>query len=170
MSRVFGMDLSSRKLAIVQLDLETDGNFAFWTFTADKKEKNRGKVLAYLNEELDSLFDIVMLGEDDYVFVEHPVVGRGGAHATIVQAQVQGVVLSSSVLCGASGVYPVNVQTWKKDIVGNGRADKDRVREFLSESHPLLSELAGEDQDLVDASCVALYGKDVIHRGEALKA
>lgn len=168
MRYVFGMDLSSRKLAIVRLDLDDNNEPTVWTFMADRKEKNRGNVLAHFSEELDSLFDVVMLDEADYVFIEQPVVGRGGVHSTIVQAQVQGVVLAMAVLCGAGGAYPVNVKTWKKDIVGHGGADKDKVRAWLADHHPVLSELAGEDQDLVDASCVALYGKSVIERGEAL--
>lgn len=163
MSRIFGMDLSSRKLAIVRLDDEYP---TAWTYEADKKEKDRGHILAYFSEELENLFDEVMLGEDDFVFIEHPVVGRGGAHATIVQAQVQGVALATSVLCGAGGAYPVNVQTWKKDVVGHGGSNKDQVRAWLADHHPLLSELAGDDQDLVDASCVALYGRIVTDRAD----
>jgi Holliday junction resolvasome RuvABC endonuclease subunit len=157
---IVGFDLSSRKLAAVSLDPVSS-----WTYEPPKKEKDRARVLKHF---LDELVDLFEERRPRWVFIEHPLVGRGGAHATIVQAQVHGVV-SAVAATYADGVYTVNVQSWKKEVVGNGRADKDRVRQWLEESHPHLAELAGADQDLVDAACVALYGRRVTERGSSLR-
>jgi hypothetical protein len=163
---IVGFDLSSRKLAAVVLG---DGLVRSEVFEAPKKEKDRGRILAKFITELEEFFtELTALDGSLWVYVEHPLKGRGGVHATIVQAQVQGLVLGTSVLFGASGAYHVNVTTWKKDVVGHGGADKDRVRGWLEVHHPDLAGLAGDDQDLVDASCVALYGRGVIERAGRL--
>jgi hypothetical protein len=165
--KVVGFDLSSRKLAMVSI---SDGEFAKEVWEVPKAMKDRGEILSHFVEPLSSFFRGESEGRKLWVFVEQPLVGRGGAHATIVQAQVQGLVLAFAVVCGAAGVYPVNVQTWKKVVVGNGRADKGAVRGWLAEHHPVLSGMAGDDQDLVDAACIALYGCGVIAHGDQLKS
>jgi Holliday junction resolvasome RuvABC endonuclease subunit len=136
------------------------------TFTVPTKLKDRAEVLTALSLDIEEWFNHeVYLADALWVFVEHPLVGRAGAHATIVQAQVQGVVLAEAIKAGAKAAYTVNVSSWKKTVVGNGSATKDHVAAWLAETHPVLAALAGTDQDLVDAACVALYGYDVIERG-----
>lgn len=161
---VIGIDPSSRKVALVGVH---ENEWFRKSWEAPRKEKSRSAILSgfvtpftnYIRELTD---------EDDVVwmFVEDPVVGVGGPRPTIVQAQVQGLVLGLARYAGANGAYSVNVQTWKKDVVGNGNSSKAEVAEWLAERHPSLSELAGEDQDFVDAACIALYGVAVIERGE----
>ena len=169
--KVVGFDLSSRKLAMFTLDVETGEPGSHGFIQAPTKMKSRPEVLAYFYTHLyDEMLRSLPEDEQTYVFVEHPLVGRAGAHATIVQAQVQGIVMLTSVRFGASGVYEVNVQSWKKAVVGHGGANKERVKSWLGEHHSTLSQLAGDDQDLVDAACVSLYGLDVIRRGEKLGA
>jgi Holliday junction resolvasome RuvABC endonuclease subunit len=164
---ILGFDLSSRKLAMT--GIQGDDHFVR-TWEAPKKEKDRAKVIAGFIDPLTELFTTHSTTKGDlWVFVEHPLRGRAGVHATIVQAQVQGLVLGLAVQYGAHGAYHVNVTTWKKAVVGNGSADKERVRTWLATHQPVLAALAGDDQDLVDASCVALYGRSVIGRGRKLK-
>lgn len=172
--KILGIDLSSRKLALFVTDAEGESlsvrSLMCSTIEAPKKMKHRPDVLKYIHDEFASDLRTRFHGEDFTVFIEHPLVGRAGAHATIVQAQVQGLVMMLSVQSGAAGVYEVNVQSWKKAVVGHGGADKDTIKSWLVDHHPLLAELAGDDQDLVDAACVALYGRDVVQRGDKLKA
>lgn len=169
MSLVAGFDLSSKKLAAVVLPLSKSLPPYQWVFEADKKLKDRPAVLHSFMQPLEEFFTELGSREEFFVFVEQPVVGRGGAHATIVQAQVQGLVFALAVQFGASGVYPVNVGTWKKEVVGHGGAKKDHVAEWVAEHHPLLSRMAGEDQDLVDASCIALYGGNVVRTAKSIE-
>jgi Holliday junction resolvasome RuvABC endonuclease subunit len=166
---IVGFDLSSRKIAGAVLMGRSPGSSFYFTIETPSKLKDRAVVLNYLREQLfPELEAFVEMAESPFVFVEHPVVGRAGAHATIVQAQVHGVVLEASLSSGAHGVYTVNNKTWKKDVVGNGGASKEQVREWLAANHPRLARMAGDDQDLVDATCVALYGRKIVERGKHL--
>ncbi len=66
------------------------------------------------------------------------------------------------------GGRTVNVMAWKKDIVGKGNASKDEVAAWLEVHHPDYYEQCHGDQNLVDATCVALYGRLVMDRAEVL--
>lgn len=163
---VLGIDPSSRRIALVG----NDGPEWFKeSWQAPRKEKSRANVLSgFVEPFLDYLDGCLDDSDELWVFVEHPVVGVGGPHPTIVQAQVNGLILALSRYAGADGAYSVNVKTWKRDVVGNGNSSKSDVAEWLESNHPALSELAGEDGDYVDAACIALYGIAVVDRGERL--
>jgi Holliday junction resolvasome RuvABC endonuclease subunit len=54
-----------------------------------------------------------------------------------------------------------NVSSWKKAVVGKGNATKEDVGESIRLRWPALyTEVAG-DQDLTDASAIALYGQSL---------
>jgi Holliday junction resolvasome RuvABC endonuclease subunit len=155
---VYGFDLSSRKVAGILLRGEGEPEaFAMTT----KKLESRAKELFSLWRQID---DLLTQNEPEYVYIEAPVVGRGGARPTILQSQVDGLVQSAAVKSSAVGVYSVNNKTWKKAVVGNGNATKQDTSAWLAKDHPVLSELAGDDQDLVDAAGVAVYGKLIVTR------
>lgn len=164
---IVGMDLSSRKLAAIG-HTEEFGWFK-QTWEAPKKEKDRAVVLEQFIEPFKLFVEHLAVNGPVWFFIENPVVGRGGPHPTIVQAQVQGLVLGLSLHFGASGAYPVNVQTWKKDIVGKGNSSKSDVQSWLEHNHPSLFELADGDGDCMDAACIALYGQAVISRSDKFK-
>lgn len=48
--------------------------------------------------------------------------------------------------------------TWKAQIVGNHRAAKDDLRNWLIENHPALAAIC-RTEDEIDATIIALYGK-----------
>lgn len=162
MTRMMGIDLSSRKIAIVRLlgdDCEVH--------TVEiEKLPNRVDELWALQEGVEGLMEQFT---SSWVYVEAPVVGRGGARPTVLQAQVDGIVQVAAVRFGHLGVYSVNNKTWKKDVVGNGNADKSDTKSWLAAHHPVLADLCGDDQDLVDAAGVALYGRTVIERAQEFK-
>ena len=105
------------------------------------------------------------LSRCDVVYVEKPVVGRGVA-ASLQVAQAAGAVMSHLDV----PTYFVPIQTWKKAITGNGNAPKGLVKTSLAELHPRYSELCGGDQDLVDATCIALYGEQQERVVERIRA
>jgi len=72
-----------------------------------------------------------------------------------------------AVLAGIGG-REVNVMSWKKDVVGKGNATKDEVAAWLRDKHPRFHTMAGGNQNLVDATCIALYGEQLITRADAL--
>ncbi len=165
---VMGIDPSSRKIAAI--GHTDDLGWFSQTWSVPTKVKERCVVLHEFVEPYAQFVSSLVVHGPVWVFVENPVVGRGGPHATIVQAQVQGLIMGLSMDSGAQAVYPVNVQTWKKAIVGKGNASKPDVAAWLGAHRPALADMAGDDQDLVDAACIALYGIDVIQRGEQLAA
>jgi hypothetical protein len=58
----------------------------------------------------------------------------------------------------------VDVSHWKAVIVGNGNADKERIRAFVLDRDPDLVRW-DDEPDLYDAYCLRLYGELVEERG-----
>lgn len=96
------------------------------------------------------------------IFVEAPVVGRGGVRSTLVQAYVSGAIQAAASAYG--GVHLVNVQSWKKAVVGSGRADKQAVKQAII-SHGLSDDLP---QDFYDATAICLYGLAAVRRASTM--
>lgn len=86
-----------------------------------------------------------------------PRLGQTG----IKLAMTAAVVLASAVEHGGTGTL-VPPSSWKAEVVGHGGADKDRIRDWLTEHHPALAEACAGDQDAFDAACLGLYGQHVV--------
>lgn len=96
-----------------------------------------------------------------HAFYELPVLGRGGFRSTIVQCFTSGAV-QGALYERQCPTYPVNVSSWKKAVVGRGNADKGQVAEFLRLRWNTLYCSASGNQDVYDASCIALYGRQFL--------
>lgn len=142
--RIGGVDCGGSKVAIAILE---QGRLA--THVLASKEKDRHGALRDIGA-----FAALFLNYCDVVYVEKPLVGRGVA-ASLQVAQTAGAVLSHLSVPS----YFVPVGTWKKAVTGNGNAPKGLVGTTLRELHPGYSQFCGGDQDLVDATCIALYGE-----------
>jgi len=96
-----------------------------------------------------------------HAFYELPILGRGGFTSTTVQCftsgAVQGVLYERKCK-----TYPVNVSSWKKAVVGRGNADKGQVAEYLRLGWNSLYCSASGNQDVYDATCIALYGRQFL--------
>lgn len=150
MAVIAGADPASGKLAVV---MDDDGQVTkhCWKSTSKKWEPaNCAEVHRWVQREFMDLH----CGD---LFLEAPVVGRGGAHATIVQAFVSGAVQAAFLELGWR-VHLVNVQRWKKHVAGTGRADKDDVERALADVWPVGWDAADGDADLIDAAAIAVYG------------
>lgn len=79
------------------------------------------------------------------------------ARTAIGQAFSAGAVFSQLVPFGHA--IELSNTTWKKELIGHGNADKDTCRGWLEGNYPALAEICGEDQDLVDAHCIALWAE-----------
>ena len=157
MQTVLGLDLSKRRGAIVGY---SDGLYFDHTkFAIDVLEDAYLGTVEFLNKH-SGLFT----GSEQSAYIESPVVGRGGALVTIQQSFVSGVVQLCLQRHGWS-VDLVNVQSWKKHVVGSGNSNKQQVSEWFALNHERESRLFGGDQDLTDAACVGLYG--LLVSGEA---
>lgn len=96
-----------------------------------------------------------------HVFVEAPVVGRGGVRSTMVQCFTSGAIQGAFHDAGCT-TQVANVSTWKKSVVGKGNATKEEVSKHLRLRWPALFHAAVGNQDLIDASCIALHGQQLL--------
>lgn len=104
-----------------------------------------------------------MDGRELHAFVESPIVGRGGVRTTMVQCFTSGAV--QGALSGLGFVtQTANVSSWKKHVVGKGNAKKEEVAKYLRLRHPALHAASGGNQDIIDASCIALYGQQLLRQ------
>lgn len=113
----------------------------------------------------------------DVVLVEEPLVGRA-VRASLLVAQTAGAALSQADrYCPDAHISLVDNKTWKKSIVGNGNADKDKIATWLETNHEdyyrdwciYQRPKAGAtvQQDRVDAICIGLYGVEIAARSAA---
>ena len=145
------MDLGVRSLHA--FGLADDEQTLVASISVEKME-TRSRELKALGRQFYGLFDA-----DDTVFVEEPpLAGSRNIRVFAALHQVFSVALSEG-----PNVYPVEVSTWKKETTGRGNATKDDVSRWLEEHHPLYSALCG-DQNLIDAACIAVYGRAVLGR------
>lgn len=103
---------------------------------------------------------------DVYAFIEEPVVGRGGAYATIVQAKLHGAIIAG-LRHGGAEVKGVNNSSAKKAVVGKGNAGKPDIkrwcqvywREVFDEA---LKFPKGDQQDVFDGAMINRHGAIII--------
>ncbi len=162
---VIGIDPSSAKLAVVS---STRGREQFdyhvSKLSMDKTEA-AGQAFVYMRDYFQLLLDG---GWEPYVFQEAPVMGRGGAHATVVQAQVGGAIMAAASVSKVP-LRLVNNQSWKKRICGNGGINKEEVAARMRDIWPELLEHAGKDQDMIDAGAINLFGWHVLALQDRLR-
>ncbi len=158
---VIGVDPAASKVAFVAICLD---EFISKAFT--RLGKSGGVACWGAWNSTERLIDDLpwdMEGRELHAFVESPIVGRGGIKTTMVQCFTSGAV--QGALSGAGFVtQTANVSSWKKHVVGKGNAKKEEVAKYLRLRHPPLFAAAGGNQDLIDASCIALYGQLVLRQ------
>lgn len=112
------------------------------------------------------------LGRDaDSVWIEDVLIGNNRKYS-LGLAEVKGAVLSSLYklrLNRGTDTRLVNVQTWKKEVIGSGNATKDDVRAYIDGSNNGYAAQCGADQDLYDASCIGIYGRRILERASSLQ-
>lgn len=159
MTTVIAIDPSSRKLAAVVAKVGKEPTVETHTRKLPQ-DKPTACLLAF--EWVRNLVD--MQGDTDvYVFVEMPVLGRGGPGSTIPQAQINGALLAGAQMVSAE-VVPVNNARVKKSVIGKGNATKEDIRDWVKSAWPVLHAQIGKDQDLCDSAMIYVYGKGVVQR------
>ena len=114
----------------------------------------------YLQQCVDTMPDA---SRELNVWIEAPVVGRGGVKTAMVQAYVSGALQAVALKYGS--VRLVNVSTWKKNVIGSGSADKDKVKRHMRFDFGIPADL---DQDFYDATAICIYGSDASKRAAKL--
>ena len=97
---------------------------------------------------------------DVVAFIERPFLSGSIANpnTTIGMAETVGIIRACVQWHAPTTL--VNPSTWKAELIGNGRADKDEVRRWLIETRGFPADEYSED--MVDATCVGLYGEELI--------
>lgn len=157
------MDLSSYSVAMVHLG---DGVRTLKFEVPTKYRKGRAYVASTLHDQAKWFLDEVGPAA---VFIEEPVVaGARNLRSSLLIAQVCGAVLVAAGMERVVRLTPVS--SWKKETVGNGNAGKQDVRDWLDAAHPQVAAVCGHDQDLYDATCVALHGQGLLRRSDVLRS
>lgn len=157
---VIGVDPAAQRLAAV---ITAGDDFYVETRTMPKDDVLRCKAaftwLTRLIREYGGLGQVA-------VFVEEPVLGRGGAGGTLPIARIQGALITAAAVSGVDAIERVHPSKWKKQIVGHGGADKPMVAAHVQETWPAvyaISRTKGTSaQDVCDAACINRYGVKVL--------
>ncbi|MAH47479.1 hypothetical protein CMI37_16765 [Candidatus Pacearchaeota archaeon] len=146
---IFGIDISTTKIAIAKLSSED-----FSVVELRTKSRSWEKRLEQLYRPF---FDYVSenVSKEDTVFIEDvPYVQNRAAVIRLVHVQAL-----CRVVCIHHGVdiFGVNVSTWKKDVIGDGRADKEKIKKMALKIFD--NKVSRLSQDAIDALCVAKWGE-----------
>jgi Holliday junction resolvasome RuvABC endonuclease subunit len=162
---IAGIDPSAKKIAIVAthptLNVSYVQSFMLYKTKETQTPASLGKALDAMDEFLAWAAGVAPQGEQRFAWVEDPLVGRGGVTTTMKQSYVGGIIRATLHNAGFT-VYGVNVSSWKKDVLGNGRAQKPAVSAHLKRAWPKVHGLVGSDGDLADAAAINLYGRSVL--------
>jgi len=138
---VFGLDLSTSKIAIAKLSLE--GYEVVELTSKSRSWETRFKDLYWL---LWSWVDENVTPDDMVCIEDIPLVQNKQSLIKLVHilAMCRTVFTHRGI-----DVFTVNVMTWKKSVIGDGRADKDKIAAMdLSSNRNCLS----SDGRLITAS------------------
>ncbi len=117
--------------------------------------------------ELSSFVDeMAIFHQVDQVWIEDTLIGNNRKYS-IQLTEVRGAVMAALAL--SADVRLVNVATWKAQVIGDGHANKDSVKDYIHVTHPAYAALCGSDQDLYDAACIALHGLQITERASGLR-
>lgn len=148
---VIGIDLNSRKLAMAK---NLNGQLLLHAFAVPKKITDRALICSMLYNHTRT-----RVMSDDVVYIEAPVVaGARNIQSTIKCAAAYGAVLAAISSVGAVAIE-TPISLWKLHTVGKGNVSKVDIGNWLHTMHPSVHRECSGDQDLMDASCIALYGQ-----------
>jgi Holliday junction resolvasome RuvABC endonuclease subunit len=160
---VIGIDLGTRKVAVAVL---TGDGLQRATAYAPAEGLSRGYQLLELGRYVH---DQALFHDADQVWIEDVIVGNNHKYS-LQLAQVLGAVLAALGVSPAGlDVRLVGNKAWKKEIVGNGNASKDMIRNYIVDTHPDYALLCADDQDKYDATCIGLYGLAITDRARDLR-
>ena len=156
---VFGIDVSTSKIAVAKIGQD---NYSVIEFISKSRSWE-----ARLKNLYPQFFEYVAdnITSDDLVVIEDvPMVQNRAAVIRLTHsvAMCRIVCIHHNIDC-----FGVNVSTWKKDVIGDGHADKDKIKSMATKIFD--KSVSKLNQDLVDALCIAKWGdlrirKDAIVR------
>jgi Holliday junction resolvasome RuvABC endonuclease subunit len=156
--RVMGVDLGIAKVACsIWENEELVETQAVDMSGITERTRQLSQLSRYIRREVD-YHDV------ELVVIEDILIGNNRKYS-IKLAQTMGAVLAG---LEHLDVIPVNVGKWKKEVIGDGHASKEAVRNYLLERDSAYADLCGSDQDRFDAACIGYYGVILSDRAERL--
>ena len=146
---VIGVDISTSKLAIATLPLE--GYSVVELISKSRSWETRLKelyaqFLPWVQENVS---------KDDLVCIEEiPLVQNRQSLIKLVHVLAMCRVVFMH--CDME-IFTVNVKTWKKDVIGDGGADKDKIKAMAIKI--LGQDVSKLSQDSIDALMIAKWGQ-----------
>jgi len=153
-----GADLGVRKVALF-----VPGDAPSAHVHEVRKETPRSLQLLELSS---FVHDIASLHQVDQAWIEDTLIGNNRKYS-LQLTEVRGAVMAALAL--HVDVRLVNVTTWKAQVVGDGHASKDDVRDYIDVTHSDYAALCGSNQDLYDAACISLHGLQIRERASGLR-
>lgn len=145
---VFGLDVSTYKIAVAKLTLDDFDVIEFQSKSRSWETR--------LKELYFQLFPYVQTNivPDDMVCIEEiPLVQNRQSLIKLVHvlSMCRTIFMHFELDC-----FPVNVKTWKRVVVGDGNADKDKVTIMAKKIFG--DRIKGLSQDSIDSLMVAKWG------------
>ena len=162
---VFGIDLGIRKVAVCVITHGMDGYTCYGIprlqLVEEKREAELYKLASYVSA-------LVQTFDPDHVFIEKPIIGNNRKYSMQISETCGGILAMMGPYSLGVKTVMVDNKTWKRELILNGNASKDDVRNYITEVHPAYAAFCGDDQDAYDACCVALYGVTILERAQDL--
>lgn len=155
-----GIDASTRRVAIVSS--RPDGSDSDYHVIEVRRSKDPFSP-AHLVQIEHEVWRWISKRGIESVVIESPVVGRGGVLTALKLAYAIGAVQIGAAKGASESVNLVNVQSWKRSVVGNGNATKEDVGKAVAKRWPAMFKQVAGDLDLTDAAAICIYG----HQAEA---
>jgi len=160
---IVGIDLGVHKIALVCI---TTGEQEAWLYSATHPERD-----LQLSELGAMAHDFCLLHQADSVWIEDVIIGNNRKYS-IGLAQTLGAVMADLAqlrMGQGTDICTVDNKTWKKALLGNGNASKDEIRDYIDVSQSGYAPQCEGEQDLYDATCIALYGQQILDRAAHLQ-
>lgn len=153
-----GIDPDTKKLSLVETNHR--GQKKPWVHTIPLPSTNHRERSGFAYRGMcEIIFNLKERdGQLPILYLEEPVMGKGGPGSTIPQAIVQGGIFAAADEYECKIVH-VNNSSWKKRICGNGNISKSDIPAVMKEVWPELYEIARGQQDLLDAGAIHLFGR-----------
>ena len=148
--KYLGLDTSSKAIHIVVLD-ESENLITIYKADCNTKKSFKDRFPELMDNFARILVEDINIDTVDYAVIEEPIFAQN-RNVVRTLSEVVGAVWGTLCLSDIPTTL-VDNGTWKKQILGSGKATKDDILEYAIEKW-------GDkfpEQDYADAACVALY-------------
>jgi Holliday junction resolvasome RuvABC endonuclease subunit len=152
--RVMGCDCSSKLIAAVIVGDSDEFKTHFMSSNSPDWDVRSRDLFTGFSELMTTLKNTKMM--PDAIYIEQAVYVQN-IKATLA---IDSVINAVKFLAYMNGVYYniVDNHSWKKAVLGNGKASKEQILEFSKVKWPNRI----SNQDIADASCIALCGYNIL--------